>query len=121
GHCCATPLRTTRTVRRKNFTREGTDGDVLEAYRRCGRPPDVSTASSLTECSHPLADRRHVEIGHPQGRHRDPGEVVAELPGQGALRPADRGDPAQHADRAVVEPEVVHRAGVLAALDLVVP
>ncbi len=39
-----------------------------------------------------LADRAHVEVGHPQGRHRGAGEVVAPLARQAALGRPGLGD-----------------------------
>ena len=50
-----------------------------------------------------------------------PGEIVAPLARQRPAGSTCLGDPGQHADRALVEPEVVHRTGHLAVLDQVHP
>ena len=61
-----------------------------------------------------------LKSGDPQRRHRGAGEVVAPLARQASARcaPASANRP-QQVDRALVEPEVVDRAGDLAVLDQV--
>ncbi len=64
-----------------------------------------------------LADRGHVEVRHPERGHGGPVEVFAELAPHRPFGPADLRDPAQHLDRRLIEPEVVHRTRHLAVLD----
>src|ERR1700759_502836 len=71
---------------------------------------------AVSEASAGLADRRHVEALDPDRRHDHAVEVVTPLAGQGGDTGPDLGQAAQYADRALVEPEVVDRAGDLAVL-----
>src|ERR1700729_2810896 len=89
--------------------------------RQCGPVTPIAAARA-----HPyaprvglagLAHRGHVEAVHAQRRHGAAGEVVAPLPRQRGDGRTGLGDPVQHRDRALVEPEVVDRAGDLAVFD----
>src|SRR6202012_3270280 len=93
-------------------------------YRRPG--PALRCARSKPKPARPaplplagLANGRHVEAFDPQRRHDDAAEVVAPLARQRRDASADFGQPAEHADRALVEAEVVHRPGHFAVLDQV--
>src|ERR1700735_5821656 len=68
-----------------------------------------------------LADGGHVEPLDPQRRHDDAVEVVAPFARQRGDARAHLGQPAEPADRALVEAEVVHRPGHLAVLEQVAP
>src|SRR3984957_9645469 len=62
-----------------------------------------------------LAHRGHVETLDPNRRHRGAVEVVAPFARQRRHGGADFEQPLEHADRRLVEPEVVDRADDLAA------
>ena len=64
------------------------------AGRRVPAPERPTALSSAG-----LADRRHVEVGHPDRRHHGAGEEVVPLPAQGDLGGPDLGDPAEQLDR----------------------
>src|SRR5215207_4871818 len=68
-----------------------------------------------------LADGRHVEVGHSDGRHDRTVEVVVPLPAEGQLGRTDLGDPTQELDRRVVEAEVVDSSDHLPVLDEIDP
>src|SRR6201999_2948173 len=94
---------------------------MLPRYSFAGAHNNAGQASwcAVSEVSAGLADRRHVEALDPDRRHHHAVEVVTPLAGQGRDAGADLGQAAQHADRALVEPEVVDRPGDLAVLDQV--
>src|SRR3954454_7497199 len=81
-------------------------------------PPTIFYAASPRPGrSGRLADRRHVEVGHADRRHRGPLEEIAPLSRQRGRGGAHLGEPAEQVDRRLVEPEVVYRAADLPVLD----
>src|SRR6185436_5063105 len=63
-----------------------------------------------------LGDRGHVEVGDPEGGGGGAGEVVAPLAGEAGGGGGGVREAAHQVDGALVEPEVVDRAGDLAVL-----
>ena len=89
--------------------------DEHTGYARAGRP---GCTRRRRVCLLRLGHARHVEVGDPQRRRRRAGEVVvAPLAAEARHRRRGVREPAEQVDRALVEPEVVDRAGDLAALD----
>ena len=81
----------------------------------------AQTFRSRYDGSGGLAHGRHVEVGHSDGRHDRPVEVVVPLPAQGQLGGANLGDPAQQLDRRIIEAEIVDGTDHLPVLDQIDP
>src|SRR5215475_7017734 len=99
---------------------------TLLRYAQAPNPGDPGSAESWPAqlnwpSSTGRAHRGHVEALHPHRRHGGPVEVVTPLARQRRLGGTHLEQPPEHADRRLVEPEVVHRGCHLAVFHQVDP